>query len=172
MSFIYAVLGAGRQGVAAAYDLARLGDAKEVRLFDLDAEAAARGAEKINKLLETQIVQGQALDVSNPSLLVSALRGAHSTISAVPYKFNLAITEAAIEVHSNICDLGGHTETVRRQLDLLKAGEETFVASILERLTAKPPNFERVIAINEGRKSIGERDPLDIEAGPNRCAVR
>ncbi len=116
MRLTYAVLGAGRQGVAAAYDLARLGDANEIRLFDLDAKAAMRGAEKVNKLLQTQIVQGQALDVSNLSALVSALRGVHSTISAVPYKFNLQITEAAIEAHSNICDLGGHTETVRQQL--------------------------------------------------------
>ncbi|MEE8206280.1 MAG: saccharopine dehydrogenase NADP-binding domain-containing protein, partial [Nitrospinaceae bacterium] len=118
MGLKYAVLGAGRQGVAAAYDLARLGDAKEIRLFDLDAEAALRGAEKVNKLLQTQIVQGQALDVNNLSALVTALRGIHSTISAVPYEFNLQITEAAIKAHSNICDLGGHTETVRQQLAL------------------------------------------------------
>jgi lysine 6-dehydrogenase len=118
MKLIYAVLGAGRQGVAAAYDLARLGDAKEVRLFDLDAETAMRGAEKINDLLQTQIVRGQALDVSDPSVLVSALDGVNSTISAVPYKFNLQITQAAIEAHSNICDLGGHTDTVRQQLAL------------------------------------------------------
>lgn len=127
MSIIYAVLGAGRQGVAAAYDLARLGDAMEIRLFDLDTEAATRGADKINKLLQTQIVKGQALDVSNTALLVPALRGVHSTISAVPYKFNLAITEAAIEAHSNICDLGGHTETVRKQLEF---GDQAKAAGI------------------------------------------
>ncbi|MDH5458472.1 MAG: saccharopine dehydrogenase NADP-binding domain-containing protein [Nitrospinota bacterium] len=118
MSLKYAVLGAGKQGVAAAYDLARLGDATEVRLFDLDGEAALQGADKVNKLLQTQIVQGKALNVDHPSVLVPALRGVHSTISAVPYKYNLQITEAAIEVRSNICDLGGHTETTRQQLAL------------------------------------------------------
>jgi lysine 6-dehydrogenase len=118
MKFRYAVLGAGRQGVAAAYDLARLGEAKEIRLLDLDTEAAVRGAKKVNDLLQTQIVQGMSLDVSDPSLLVPALRGVHSTLSAVPYKFNLTITEAAVAAGSNICDLGGHTETVRRQLAL------------------------------------------------------
>lgn len=118
MSLTYAVLGAGRQGVAAAYDLARLGDAQEIRLFDLDAEVATRGADKVNKLLQTQIVKGLTLNVDHPSVLVPALSGVHSTISAVPYKFNLQITEAAIEARSNICDLGGHTETVRQQLAL------------------------------------------------------
>jgi lysine 6-dehydrogenase len=118
MGLKYAVLGAGRQGVAAAYDLARLGEATEIRLFDLSAEAAMQGAEKVNKLLQTHVVQGKTLDVKIPSALVTALRGVHSTISAVPYKFNLEITEAAIEAHTNICDLGGHTETVRKQLAL------------------------------------------------------
>ncbi len=118
MKFKYAVLGAGRQGVAAAYDLARFGDAAEVRLFDLDPEAARQGAEKVNGLLQSQIIQGKNLDVSDASALVRALQGIHSTISAVPYQFNCSITEAAIAAGSNICDLGGHTETVRRQLAL------------------------------------------------------
>ncbi|MCH6579884.1 MAG: saccharopine dehydrogenase NADP-binding domain-containing protein, partial [Nitrospinae bacterium] len=118
MKFRYAVLGAGRQGVAAAYDLARLGDAEEVRLVDLDPEAAMRGAERINTLLQAHVAQGQGLDVRDASALVRALKGFHSTLSAVPYAFNLSITEAAIAAGSNICDLGGHTETVRRQLAL------------------------------------------------------
>jgi len=118
MKFRYAVLGAGRQGVAAAYDLARLGDAEEVRLYDLDPETAMQGAEKVNTLLQTPVARGRGLDVRDTSALVPALKGIHSTISAVPYAFNLPITEAAIAAGSNICDLGGHTETVRRQLAL------------------------------------------------------
>lgn len=118
MKFKYAVLGAGRQGVAAAYDLARFGDAAEVHLFDLDPEAARQGAKKVNELLQSQILQGKNLDVSYASALVRALKGIHSTISAVPFQFNFAITEAAIAAGSNICDLGGHTDTVRRQLAL------------------------------------------------------
>jgi lysine 6-dehydrogenase len=34
MSFCYLVLGAGRQGIAAAYDLAKFGDAARVTLAD------------------------------------------------------------------------------------------------------------------------------------------
>ncbi len=118
MRYKYAVLGAGRQGVAAAYDLARLGDAEEVHLYDLDPESALQGAERVNTLLQSGVAKGRGLDVRDASALVPALKGIHSTISAVPYAFNLPITEAAIAARSNLCDLGGHTETVRRQLAL------------------------------------------------------
>lgn len=127
MKFKYAVLGAGRQGVAAAYDLARFGDAAEVHLFDLDPEAALQGVEKVNELLRSQILQGKNLDVRDASALVRALKGIHSTISAVPFQFNFAITEAAIAAGSNICDLGGHTDTVRRQLALGDQAKSTGV---------------------------------------------
>ena len=42
MSYRYAILGAGRQGIAAAYDLARHGDAKEIVLYDIDQPAAQK----------------------------------------------------------------------------------------------------------------------------------
>jgi hypothetical protein len=42
---------------------------------------------------------------------------------------------------------------------------------VLRSLQAKPPNFEMVIAVNEGRAGLQGIDPLDVEAGPNRCAV-
>jgi len=36
MKYTYAVLGGGRQGTAAAYDMARFGDAKAVLIADID----------------------------------------------------------------------------------------------------------------------------------------
>ena len=37
MSYRYAIIGTGRQGLAAAYDIGRHGDAEEIRLYDLHA---------------------------------------------------------------------------------------------------------------------------------------
>ena len=48
MPYSYAVLGAGRQGTAAAYDMARWGDAHHVILADYDLEVAHRAAERVN----------------------------------------------------------------------------------------------------------------------------
>ena len=58
-----------------------------------------------------------------------------------------------------------------RDLPLLAVDEEHFVATVLAGLPRKPPNHTRIISINEGRSDGEGIDPLDLEAGPNRCAV-
>ena len=44
MSYTYAVVGAGRQGVAAAFDLAVRGDASRILFVDLSEAAATEAA--------------------------------------------------------------------------------------------------------------------------------
>ena len=118
MSYRYAILGAGRQGIAAAYDLARHGDAKEIVLYDIDQPAAQKGADRVNQLLNISYIKGAEVDATDPRKLVAALKGMDSAISAVLFRYNLMVTEAAIEAGCSICDMGGHTETVRKQLAL------------------------------------------------------
>jgi len=118
MNYRYAIIGAGRQGLSAAYDMGRFGEAKEILLYDFDSKIAESGAVRINSLLNSDIVRGHGLDASDPAQLQKALQGIHSTLSAVPYPLNPLITKVAIESGSNLCDLGGHTETVRAQLAL------------------------------------------------------
>jgi lysine 6-dehydrogenase len=117
MSYRYAVLGAGRQGIAAAYDMAKFGEAEEVILVDADPVIAKAGAERINKLLNLQVITSVKADASDINQLVSVLDGVTSFLSAVPYQFNLTITEAAIRIGANMCDLGGNTGIVRKQLE-------------------------------------------------------
>lgn len=123
MGYSYAVIGAGRQGVSAAYDLARFGSADRIALLDINGQAAQHGADRINRLLDVNIAEGHALDVRDASALGTALSGINATVSAVPYLYNLDITEAAIEAGSHLCDLGGHTETVRQQMTYASKAE-------------------------------------------------
>ena len=67
--------------------------------------------------------------------------------------------------------IGGSIATARRELDLLALAEQPFVDRILNSLRPKPPNHHGIIAVNEGKQDLGPIDPLDIEAGPNRCAA-
>ena len=69
MSFVYAVLGGGRQGTAAAYDMARFGDASRVLIADLSLEAAQKAAKRVNKLIGREIAQAYQLDVTNRAQL-------------------------------------------------------------------------------------------------------
>jgi glyoxylase-like metal-dependent hydrolase (beta-lactamase superfamily II)/rhodanese-related sulfurtransferase len=62
-------------------------------------------------------------------------------------------------------------DDVKASHALLNTGKEEFVHFILNSLSAKPPNFRAIIAVNEGKAELGHVDPLDLEAGPNRCAV-
>ncbi len=49
----------------------------------------------------------------------------------------------------------------------------SFVSGVLGRLGPKPPSFDRVIAVNEGKsREVDEQEALALEAGPNRCAAK
>jgi lysine 6-dehydrogenase len=114
----YAVLGAGRQGTACAYDMCRLGEADSVLLADQSLAAAQAAAARVNDLLKTDRARAMELDVTDSQALVAALTGIDAFLSAVPYYLNLDIARAAIQAGASMCDLGGNTDLVREQLAL------------------------------------------------------
>jgi len=118
MTHLYAVLGAGRQGAAAAYDLAKNGGAAQVRLGDANLEQARRAAERVNKLLGRNAVKPAQVDAGDAQAVARFLAGAAAAASAVPYYLNLGIARAAIAARVPVCDLGGNTEIVFAELAL------------------------------------------------------
>lgn len=118
MPYTYAVLGAGRQGVAAAYDMIRFGDAGSVLLADLDGKLAAAAAERVNRLTGAKRASPAQVDVTDGRELVSFLEPVDALLSAVPYAFNGMVASACIASRTHMCDLGGNTEVVRSQLAL------------------------------------------------------
>jgi lysine 6-dehydrogenase len=115
MPYKYAVLGAGRQGTAAAYDMSRWGDAERIILADYDLEVARHAAERVNQLMDKDIAEAVQVDVTDLRAVEKTLTGLDAFLSAVPYYYNLAITEVAIKVGAHMCDLGGHTGIARQQ---------------------------------------------------------
>jgi lysine 6-dehydrogenase len=115
MNYTYAVLGAGRQGTAAAYDMARWGDARRVILADRDAQVARQAAGRVNELLNAAIAEPAQVDVTDLEAVERLLIEVDGCLSAVPYVYNLDITRAAMAARSHFCDLGGHTGIVRQQ---------------------------------------------------------
>lgn len=130
MSFIYAVLGGGRQGTAAAYDMAKFGDARQVRIADISLDAARRSAARVNQLIGHEIAGAHQVDVTNHDQLRAFLTGVDSFLSAVPYWNNPGITRVAIEARACMTDLGGNTDLVREQLKLSPQAEAAGLAIV------------------------------------------
>ncbi len=118
MSPRYVILGAGRQGTAAAYDLARFGPAARVVLADARLDTARQASARVNDLLGRDVAEPRTVDASDPGSLGSVLAGADVALSAVPYAFNLGITEVCISSGTSLCDIGGNTDVVWSQLRL------------------------------------------------------
>jgi lysine 6-dehydrogenase len=115
MTYTYAVLGAGRQGTAAGYDMARWGDANRIIMADRQLEIAQQSAERINNLVGRAIAEAQAVEVTDLQAVRQVLMGVDAFLSAVPYYYNLSLTEVAIQTGASMADLGGNTEIVRQQ---------------------------------------------------------
>jgi len=113
--YSYVVLGAGRQGTAAAYDMARWGDARRVILADRDMESARQASERVNGLLGQAIAEPAQVDVSDLGSMEQLLTGVDACLSAVPYVHNLDVTQAALRAGAHLCDLGGNTDIARQQ---------------------------------------------------------
>jgi glyoxylase-like metal-dependent hydrolase (beta-lactamase superfamily II) len=59
---------------------------------------------------------------------------------------------------------------LRHTLPALALSESDFVAWAIANVKDRPPNYKKIVLINEGRESI-VGDPAEIELGPNRCAI-
>jgi lysine 6-dehydrogenase len=116
----YAIIGAGLQGTAAAYDFARFGNAAEIIIADFDDTVAGDAAEKVNRLTDTGITVAAQLDARDKTACIDLLEQVDCCLSAVPYHLNVTLTECAIEAKCHFCDLGRNTEVVFAQHDLDK----------------------------------------------------
>jgi lysine 6-dehydrogenase len=114
----FGILGSGRQGTAAAYDLAVAQDAGLVVMFDLDAATARSAAERINDLAHREVACAQALDVGDEAAVARAIAPLGVIVCAAPFRLIPGVTRAAIEARTGMVDLGGHTPTVLDQIAL------------------------------------------------------
>src|SRR5438876_6419320 len=120
----FGVLGAGRQGTAAAYDLIARGRAAAVILADMDRAVADRAAERVNRLTGQERAHGARVDATDRGQVVEFLGPLDAFLSAATYRFNHALAMAALEARTHMCDLGGNTAIVRRQLSLDQQAKE------------------------------------------------
>jgi len=108
------LIGAGLQGTAIAYDLARQSDFEAIIVADLDLGRAERLAE----LDSTGRTEPRCLDAGQSAAVADLAREVDVLVSATYYGFNLGLARAAIAGGAHFCDLGGNNAVVDAELAL------------------------------------------------------
>ena len=153
------VLGAGRMGHGAVFDLAHnSSEVEAVTVADFDF-AKAQAVAKSVKSAKVSPVQ---LDVANYEKCVATMRGHDSAISCVNYWYNLELSKAAIETKTNFCDLGGNNYVVDAQLALDEEAKSANINIIPD--CGLAPGMVSVLAMH-GANRFDEIEEIHIRVG-------
>ncbi len=153
------VLGAGRMGLGAAYDLAHNSEGVEsVTVADVD-EGRARA---VADTLKSERVRAAHVNVEDGARTVELMRGHDAVISCVTYFHNLSLARAAIEARTNFCDLGGNNTVVDAELALDAEARDAGINIIPD--CGLAPGMVSVLAAH-GAARFRSLDELHIRVG-------
>jgi lysine 6-dehydrogenase len=132
MGYRYAIIGTGRQGTAAAYDLGLNAEAELILMADANPDAAQAAVERVNTLLGREVATPTALDARDTAGVQAELEQhrIQAMLAATPYYMNLGLTEMAIAAGVSMTDLGGNSDVVFAQLKLSLQAEQTGVSIV------------------------------------------
>lgn len=153
------VLGAGRMGHGAVYDLVHNSpDVQTVTVADFYLEKAAAVAAAVG----TEKVSARQIDCSDYAAVVELMRGHDSVISCVNYWYNVSLSKAAIETKANFCDLGGNNYVVDDQLALDAEAKNAGINIIPD--CGLAPGMVSILAMH-GANRFDEIDEIHIRVG-------
>jgi lysine 6-dehydrogenase len=153
------VLGAGRMGLGAAYDLAHNSpDVEAITVADIDLGRAEAVAATVgtDKLTPAQV------DVTDARAVARLMRGHDAALSCVTYQHNLQLARAAIEARTNFCDLGGNNQIVDAELALDREARAAGINLIPD--CGLAPGMVSVLAAH-GAARFTELDAIHIRVG-------
>jgi lysine 6-dehydrogenase len=153
------VLGAGRMGYGAAFDLVHNSPGVErVTVADFDLKKAEETAERVG----TSRIDPHHVDASNYSDIVRLMNGHDSVISCVNYWYNESLSRAAIETKANFCDLGGNNYVVDEQLALDDEAKAAGINIIPD--CGLAPGMVSILAMH-GAAEFDQLDEIHIRVG-------
>ncbi len=153
------VIGAGRMGYGAAYDLIHNSPGVEaVTVADFHAEKANEVAAKVG----TDRISPKQIDASDHAAVVELFRGHDSAISCVNYWYNEALSRAAIVTGTNFCDLGGNNYVVDEQLAMDAEAKAAGINIIPD--CGLAPGMVSILAMH-GAKQFDQLDEIHIRVG-------
>ena len=153
------VLGAGRMGLGAVFDLAH--NSPEVEVVTV-ADSNLEKAEAVAKTVNSEKVTAHQIDVSNVSEVIELMRAHDSAISCVNYWYNAELSKAAIATSTNFCDLGGNNYIVDEQLAMDEEAKAAGINIIPD--CGLAPGMVSILAVH-GAKRFDETDEIHIRVG-------
>ncbi|HUQ31244.1 MAG TPA: saccharopine dehydrogenase C-terminal domain-containing protein [Pyrinomonadaceae bacterium] len=153
------VLGSGRMGLGAAFDLAHNSpEVESVTIADLDVERARSVAAAV----KSDKLRPVGIDVTNDREVIELMRGHDSVISCVVYHHNLRLARAAIEARVNFCDLGGNNSVVMDELLLDEAARGASINIIPD--CGLAPGMVSILAAH-GASGFEQLEEIHIRVG-------
>src|SRR5437773_2067255 len=153
------VLGAGRMGHGAVYDLAHNSpNVERVTVADFDLKKA----ESIAASVGASNVDVRQVDATDYSAIVDLMRTHESVISCVNYWYNESLSRAAIEARANFCDLGGNNYVVDEQLAMDAEAKAAGINIIPD--CGLAPGMVSILAMH-GAKQLDSVDEIHIRVG-------
>jgi lysine 6-dehydrogenase len=146
-------------GYGAAYDLAHNSPGvAAITVTDADSNAVHRVVEQV----DSAILGGVTLDVSDYDATVNLLRGHDAAISCVNYWHNERLARACIEAGVSFCDLGGNNAVVAAELALDEQARAAGVNVIPD--CGLAPGMVSVLAMH-GAQRFSALDSIHIRVG-------
>ena len=89
----YCIIGTGRQGTAALYDLIMFSNASSILLIDSNNESIENCIKMIDdSILDKIKINYEVADITNKERIFELLEPIDIMLSSVPYQFNLMLT--------------------------------------------------------------------------------
>ena len=153
------VLGAGRMGHGAVYDLVYNSpdvDGVTVADFHLDK------AEAVATTVGSPKISARHVDTSNYEAALDLMRGHDSVISCVNYWYNESLSRAAIAAKANFCDLGGNNYVVDEQIAMDAKAKAVGINIIPD--CGLAPGMVSILAMH-GAKQFDDVEEIHIRVG-------
>lgn len=128
----YLVLGAGRQGTAAAWDLAKYGNASQVDILDTDMHRLFDVEKSLSSEFPDVKIVGRLESLGE---LLTPVMGRpkpkyHACVNALPYQFIEPVSALAVMAGISVCDLGCDTKSVLAQKKLTEAAKAANISIV------------------------------------------
>ena len=127
----------------------------------------------VDSVGRTELQFGDADAASGAALLYDSLHGTvlaePDPVTVLPGHFSVSDDgEYGVDPGS---ELSTTVRNLRTELPVLRRDRDSFIEYVRDTAPEKPPNYERIIAINRGQDDPEEAEVIELELGPNRCAA-